>query len=184
MADKKIKDFLERIKQIESSGGKNFNHPEITLDNLQKGDRAIGNYGLMPNTVKEIISRKRLKNEVTPEMVELYKLSPDVLKQTLEKNPNIEQHLAEELAKHSLEKQEGNEEKAAYSWLKGHNLNPEQITPEILDDSNYVQKYRNLRSLMAPQEDSQQLLQNPNRPTPEELDEEIKKAYMNSLKDE
>lgn len=138
----KNKDFLNKIMQIESSGGKNVNHPVVTAPNLQQGDQAVGRYALMPNTVKELVNRRRLRGTVSPEMLDLTQMAPDQLKQHLATNPELEEQLANDLSTHVIRKQGGDEDKAAYSWIQGHNLNPNQITPDTLNKSDYVQKFR------------------------------------------
>ena len=147
MADDKIKNFLKIISQIESSGGKNYNHPLIKKG-PHTGHRAIGKYGLMPNTVSEIINRIRMSGASTPELQNLSKLDPHVLKTTLETNPEIENKLAEALAQRVLEKQQ-DEEKAAYSWFQGHNLSPERIEEEPYKEHDYVKKYNMYKNMLS-----------------------------------
>lgn len=143
-----IKDFLQKIEQLESSGGKNTEHPVITADNLQQGTRAIGRYGLMPNTVQEIVNRRRLRGTVSPEMLDVSKMNPDDMKRYIESNPGLESQLAGDLANKVITNQVGDEDKAAYSWINGSNLKPDDIQDEDLNNSNYVQKYRSLKALM------------------------------------
>lgn len=50
---------LEKIGHIESNSGKNTNHPVVRYG-LNRGDRAGGQFGLMPITVKETISKNPL----------------------------------------------------------------------------------------------------------------------------
>ena len=61
---RQIDNFLEAIAGVESSGGVNFNHPTIKTG-IHKGQRAAGTYGLMPNTVKEVVNRMRLEGNVS-----------------------------------------------------------------------------------------------------------------------
>lgn len=143
MSEKKnqIKKFLNNISQIESSGGKNQNHPEIK-SGIHQGDKAIGRYGLMPNTVSEVLNRMKSAGTLTPEMEELQKLDSKKLKEKMESNPELQDKVAESLADRVLTRQ-GDEEKAAYSWHKGHNLNPEKVK-EDYENSDYVKKYKKL----------------------------------------
>lgn len=143
-----IQNFLNKIEAIESSGGKNINHPVVTADNLQKGTRAIGRYALMPNTVKELVNRRRLRGTVSPEMLDVSKMSPDEMKQYIEQNPQLEDSFANDLANHVIQRQGGDPEKAAYSWQMGSNLHPDEITPEDLNNSDYVQKFQRLGNLV------------------------------------
>ena len=139
-----IKAFLEKIEQIESSGGQNTNHPVITAPNAQQGTSAIGRYGLMPNTIKELVNRRRLRGTASPDMIELSQLPPDQIKAKVEASPDLEDQFANDLANHVIRKQGGDEDKAAYSWLQGRNLQPDDITPEQLNSSDYVNKFRRL----------------------------------------
>jgi len=144
MSDPKIKQFLTKIKQVESSGGINTNHPVIK-SGIQAGDRAAGSYGLMPNTVHEIINRMRIHGTLTPELKQLNNLDPNTLKNTIEKNPNLEEQLAEHLAQRVLDRQQ-DEEKAAFSWNQGHNLTPEEIEKRDYKNSDYVKKFNKVKS--------------------------------------
>ena len=138
MNDDKVNRFLANIGQIESSGGKNTKHKTIT-SGPQKGQTAIGTYGLLPNTVDEIANRSS-----DPDIQALGNMEADEQKSYLESNPDMEQKVARELASHVLNKQGGNEEKAAYSWLYGHNLSPESVDERDYQDEPYVQKYKAL----------------------------------------
>lgn len=116
--------FLNAISQIESSGGKNINHP-ISNAPLQMGQQAVGQYGLMPNTIQEMEHRAgRSPATVEPG-------SPD------------EQQIANQLAGHVLNKfQDPN--MAAYAWHSGHNLTPEQIQERDYMNDPYVQKFQKI----------------------------------------
>ena len=143
-----IQKFLEKIEQIESSGGQNTNHPVITAPNAQQGTSAIGRYGLMPNTVKELVNRRRVRGTASPDMIDLAQSPPDVIKAKLEASPELEDQFANDLANHVIQRQGGDEDKAAYSWLQGHNLTPDEITPDQLDSSDYVNKFRRLGPML------------------------------------
>ena len=143
-----IQKFLSKIEQIESSGGQDTNHPVITAPNLQQGTSAIGRYGLMPNTVKELVNRRRIRGTASPDMMDLSQAPPEVIKAKLEANPDLEDQFANDLANHVIRKQDGDEDKAAYSWLNGHNLTPDDITPDQLNSSDYVNKFRRLGPML------------------------------------
>lgn len=130
--------FLSTISKIESNGGTNFNHQPIT-SGPQKGQTAIGTYGLLPNTVDEVATRSGDKS-----LKPLLDMSGDEKKSFLESNPQIENKVARTLASYVLNRQGGDEQKAAYSWLNGHNLTPDQITQRDYQSSPYVQKYQKL----------------------------------------
>lgn len=136
--------FLDKIAKIESNSGTNFAHKEIKLG-PQKGQTAIGTYGLLPNTVDEIISRSK-----DPELSNLSTMTPQEQKAYLETHPQEERRVAEHLAEHVLAKQGGDQEKAAYAWLHGHNLSPEKIEKKDYQSSDYVKKFNKISGMINP----------------------------------
>lgn len=142
MSDRKqkIRSFLDRVSKIESSGGENYNH-DLIQKGIHKGHKAAGRYGLMPNTVKETINRARMSGTLTPELDALDRLDPETMKEVLETNPELEDQVAERLADHVLQRQMDDEEKAAFTWHKGHNLTPEKVSKMPYKESDYVKKY-------------------------------------------
>lgn len=141
----KIKTFLKNISQVESSGGTNYNH-DLIQKGIHKGHKAIGRYGLMPNTVKEVLVRMKRKGTLTPDLQKLNSLDAVTLKDTLEKNPELEDQIAETLADKVLERQQ-DEDKAAYSWHQGHNLSPDKIEANKYKDHDYVKKYNTYKKI-------------------------------------
>lgn len=141
------KRFLKTISQIESSGGKNYNH-DLIQKGIHTGHKAIGRYGLMPNTVNEVLNRMRMTGTLTPELKQLQQLDPQTLKATLESNPELEDQIAESLAERVLNRQQ-DEEKAAYSWHQGHNLTPDAISQKPYQEHDYVKKYNEYKKLMG-----------------------------------
>lgn len=131
---------------IESSGGKNFNHKKVE-SGIQEGQEGIGKYGLMNNTVQELINRER--RGMAPHQEEYYTLkgkSPEEVKSILENSPKSEDIFANQLTnKIGLE----DPDKAAYMWNMGHNLNKSNISDEQLDKSPYVDKFRKLKENLA-----------------------------------
>lgn len=135
MADQ-VTRFLDKIAQLESSGGSNVEHSPAIKGGPNKGQTAVGRYGLMPNTIAEVASRASM-----PEA----QMSPEEIAKKVETDPQFEEKIAKNLASIVLSRSGGNEEKAAYSWLMGHNIDPTQITDEQLKSSEYVQKYKELK---------------------------------------
>lgn len=127
-----LESFLAKISKIESSDNPNAIHKIIT-SGMHKGDRAIGQYGLMPKTIDELVNRNRD-----------LKITPEEARERAKVDPEFARVLATRLANLVLKNQSGNEEAAAYSWNQGHNLEPEQITPELIESSDYIKKYRAL----------------------------------------
>lgn len=133
-----INAFLDNIAQIESSGGKNFNHKMVTdPSSMHYGKTAIGTFGFMPDTVKEIAIRNK-----DPKLQALLKMKDEQIKAALEMNPQLEREFASKLAEHVYDNQAGNLEKAAQAWYTGHNR--KKISDKELEKSDYVKKFRNL----------------------------------------
>lgn len=158
--DNDINEFLRKISQIESSGGSNFEHKEIK-SGPQKGQTAIGTYGLLPNTVDEVVARSK-----DPELKELSDMTPKQQKIYLESNPDKEQLVAKHLAEYVLDKQGGDQEKAAYSWLYGHNLSPKAIEKRDYKDEPYVQKFNKISEAMKLPTKSQKYTPRPGETAP------------------
>lgn len=143
MVDDRVKQFLSRISQLETSGGKNLNHKVIT-DGLQSGQKAIGRYGLLNNTIQEVLNRKRMAGDINPDLAALRNQDQEAVRAALTERPELEDEIAGSLAERILDRNEGNDAAAAYSWLNGSNLAPERITTDKLVNSDYVQKYQKL----------------------------------------
>jgi hypothetical protein len=154
------RNFLKTISQLESSGGKDLEHPTMQ-EGIQAGTSAIGKYGLMPNTVKEIINNRRNNGAMTQQLQDLDGMNPKEMKEYIEANPDVEDELANTLALKVLRNQMGDEDKAAFAWHQGDNLKPEDISTQKLNDTNtvggkYVEKFRRIKDqLTQPQPENQ-----------------------------
>lgn len=139
-----VKRFLDVISMIESSGGKNFDH-KMLESGIHEGHRAIGHYGLMPNTVREVSNRLE-REERLPEFLRQY---PDMqageMKKALERQPDAENYLASELANKVLTQYGDDEEKAAYGWFQGHNISPESMEKRPYKEHEYVKRYNRFK---------------------------------------
>lgn len=157
MDQAQINAFLAKIGQIESAGGKYTNHKTVQ-SGMHAGSAAIGTYGLMPNTIDDVVARLKRDKELTPEVAKISDIdNEDDLKDYIEQNPAVEKQLATKLAQTVLARQP-TEEAAAYSWNQGHNLKPANITQDKLDNSDYVQKFRQLKSVVPLQQTAQNTL--------------------------
>jgi hypothetical protein len=126
--------FLNAISQIESSGGQNIDHPAVR-SGIQAGQQAMGDYGLMPNTIQELNNRARLNNTLTPQMAAATRNPASV-----EDNPQLQQQYASQLADRVLSKYH-DPRMAAYAWNQGHNLSPQEIQDRDYMNHPYVQKF-------------------------------------------
>lgn len=137
-------ELLKLIKQIESSNGQDLDHPMVQ-HGLQAGTTAVGSYGLMPNTVKEVLHRMKMaKEQIPPELKQ-----QDHVAEALTAKPELEDLIANKLMNHILSKPEIDDDKAAYMWNMGHNRRPADISPETLDANPYVGKFRALKSKLG-----------------------------------
>lgn len=128
-------DFKRRISGVESNFGKNLNHPLVETG-LQAGDRAIGKYAMMPNTIQEFAGR--MGNS------ELAGIPKELYQDYFQKNPKAYDQIADYGMNFVLDKFH-DPESAAYAWNQGHNLDPSTITPYKLAKSDYIRKFRNIK---------------------------------------
>lgn len=143
--------FLKAISMIESSGGKDLDHSTME-SGIHAGDTAVGELGLMPNTVREIAGRiknrdRRLQLDPSfqgdPE-IEQYtdpNIDQATLQYAMQSSPELMQRVGRYMQK-LVESRYKDPEKMAYAWNMGHNQDPSKITQEKLDKSPYVQKNR------------------------------------------
>ncbi len=118
--------FLAKIAILESNNGQNTNHKKMEKG-IHRGDSAQGIYGLMPNTIKEIINRgkfskdcENLKNIKKCEYIWAYFLADKLLKRL--QNPAM----------------------CAYAWFYGHNLSKKEIIRRKYKKSFYVKRFNKL----------------------------------------
>lgn len=130
MGDHPMDMFLSAISIVESSGCKNTKHRLITYG-LHKGTSAIGCYGIMPITAKDVVRwsgnafLKRLDG-----------LSHIEIASILSKDKSLAHEVAREYASKLHRRFKGNYEKMAYAWLYG----PEKVKVAFDNAHNYVQK--------------------------------------------
>lgn len=135
-----FEDFKKRISGVESNFGKNTKHPVMT-SGIHEGDAAIGQYAMMPNTIQEFANRTGDK-ELQSVPKEAY---PDYFKA----HPEAQQRIENNALQYVYDKFGGDPEKAAYAWNQGHNLDPNKITPDKIETSDYVNKFRNITNALA-----------------------------------
>ena len=128
--------FAKLIALLESSGGKNTKHRTIDKG-LQTGQTAVGKYGLLPNTMEEMLKRSKMEGTQLPDMQAVDGLPQAEIASKVAKNPDLEEELAFRLYDH-ISKKTQDPEKMAYMWNTGHNMNPDDID---VSDSTYVDKF-------------------------------------------
>lgn len=147
--------FLSAISAIESSKNTDVDHSAMS-SGIHAGDRAVGEFGIMPNTVREIARRiarrdPRLKLGQTfkgdPE-IEQYadpKVPQDVLQFAMDSDPELTNRTARYLEA-LVDSRFQDPNKMAYAWNQGHNINPATLTEDKLESSPYVTKFKSLQN--------------------------------------
>jgi len=133
-----IRNFLKAISMNESSGGINTDH-ETIKHGIHAGDAAIGKYGLMPNTIKEMAGRMGKDSPY----YRYSKMKNNEIAEKINKNPKHEEQIANYIANHLYDKHGGNETRMAYSWNQGHNLTNKhfETTHKNYKNHDYTQKF-------------------------------------------
>jgi hypothetical protein len=144
--------YLKHIARLESSDGKDTDH-RVMQSGLHAGDAAIGKYGIMPKTAKDISAmfsnkhsdlRKKLgENYYDPEVESLQKMKDEDIKKKLTEDPEFERRLARYFATR-LNSMEGDETDKVYRWKYGQNLKKEDINPTKRDSNEYIVRYKKL----------------------------------------
>jgi len=157
--DARIKNFLQAIELNESSGGKNTKHKTME-SGMHSGDTAIGNYGLMPNTVKEMVGTMGRSHP----LFSTYRNMPnDQVESSLAQNPDHQKQIVTHMANRLHDKHGGDEERMAYSWFQGHNIKPDAFeTGKHKDYQNhdYVQKFNKHKDQLNKTPSSESLASN------------------------
>jgi hypothetical protein len=150
-------EFLNKIAMLESSGGINTDH-KMMESGIHKDTKAVGTFGIMPNTAQEIGRRvkrrdhrlnlaKEFQGDPEIEMFADPNTTPAQIQEMLDANPELANRTARYFKQLVNTRFQGDPDKMAYAWHHGHN-NPDQVTPENLEQSEYVKRFRNLRNLV------------------------------------
>lgn len=142
--------FLNNIMQLETSGGTNWQHPTIE-HGVDKGQRAIGRWGLLKPTVDEVIGRMEQSKKAIPAVSRLKGMTRDGMEAYFKQYPKAELDVARYLARHVLHNQNHDMRRSAYAWLYGHNLRPADITEQDLDNEKYVKEFMKLSQGQHPE---------------------------------
>lgn len=132
------------IRTLESSDGVNFEHALIKTG-PNAGQRAGGAYGILPNTFRDIVIQSKKRNMKVDQslLVEMKKPSEQITAD-LNKNPSLDDKIAELGIRLVNDKTDGNEEKTAYLWRTGHNQSVTQLKKGAMSHP-YVKAYRKER---------------------------------------
>lgn len=139
MAD--VKTFMKLIKAMESSGGIDTKHPTME-SGMHAGDSAIGKYGIMPNTAKEIANRRINEGIATPSDDVIKNIPNDAVNSLLKENPQLAKQYAEYMATKVLDKTKGDPELGMTAWHYGHNMPLDKIKEVAEKNPGYIEKVR------------------------------------------
>lgn len=109
------KRMLHTIAQVESSGGRNINHAPVNSP-MHRGNRAYGQYGLMPVTIKDTI---KAHGDLKSKHGKALALDGQDFHNYMKRNPELGETVAERHVQR-LERQFGQDpSKIGYAWFQG-----------------------------------------------------------------
>jgi|GEM_PF-2457192 len=126
----KLHPDLVHISGIESNYGRNKHHKKV-LTGVNIGHTAAGATGLMPITIKETVKKDKHLADRYPQTVSM---NHDQLTDFINKNPEIENEIANSHYKKLLKIFSNNKNRAAYAWRNGINAAKTRSDSEILND--------------------------------------------------
>lgn len=129
---------LQKIAQIESSGGQNKNH-ETTKVGLNAGDTAGGSTGMMPIMAQEILKKNP---ELAKKYPELTTTNHDDITSAINNNPAMESELANAHWDRLNKVFSGDTARMAYAWRNGITAAKKASDVQV-QEHPYVQKFLN-----------------------------------------
>jgi len=158
-----ISKFKKIVSSLESSDNPDVRHPAATKG-VNRGDIAIGQHGLMPNTVKELANRARLSNEQYPSDEAILGANNSQIPEMLQNNPDLMKLYVDRLSKHVMDKSKGNPEDAYLRWLYGHNLPDSRVKDIKETDPETVQRITDIINQKHLMSEPENLLEVPEEP--------------------
>lgn len=134
MADKAA--FLKLIRALESGNNPDVIHRTMTTG-MHEGDSAVGEAGLMPNTAKEMASRKVVSGNANQADKLLLDSDNPTAESMLQSNPDLRKSYTDDLATQVMNKTGGNPDLGATAWLYGHNNSPDQLKALLQQHPDY-----------------------------------------------
>lgn len=134
-------EFRKAIAQLESSNGRNTNHPMVN-HGVNKGTKAIGTYALMPATVDELTKKKS-------DLAFLASMSPEQKTRYLIQHPETQDILFNQMYDHLDSRYRGNPRMMAEAYNAGMYLPVAKMTPSRLESSDYVNKFDKLTNKLS-----------------------------------
>lgn len=138
---------LRSIAMIESSGGKNTQHRQVTVG-LNKGMKAIGDHGLMPLTVTEVIKQNPQLSHKYPALNNLDPMKDhDKIHNFLNNNKAAYNDIINNHWKRLNNRFHGNLPRMVYAWRNGISASL-HATDEEINNHPYVQKYKKYQKML------------------------------------
>lgn len=135
--------FLSDMSTIESSSGQNLEHKKLQ-GGMHAGQRAVGRFGFMPKTIKEMT--KRMGDEAPSGLNALSEIKDEQeMANLVAEDPELEQAVADEMYEH-VEKRFETPEQRNLSWELGHNMSPAKIKQKV-EGHPRTEKFRKLRKV-------------------------------------
>lgn len=134
-----VQNLKKIMSLLESSNRDQVTHRTMK-DGMHKGDSAMGRYGVMPNTAKEMAVRNIADNTGSPLDGAIKSSSTANVKLMLKDNPDKYDQYVNDLAEHTLNNAEGDVPAAAAGWLFGHNLSAEQMRQKLEENPKYKER--------------------------------------------
>lgn len=139
-----LDDYLKLMSQLESSGGKQLDHP-VATKGISAGEQAIGQYGLMPQTAYEVLHPSDPnKIQTDPNLWQYNDLDKNQLASEISKNPDLENSIAKQYGQKILNRAQS-PEAASQMWLQGAS---QPVSQDSLLDNPRVQKFNRLRNAL------------------------------------
>lgn len=142
---------LKAIAMIETSGGINLNHPVIKRG-MHKGTKASGHFGLMPLTIRDLVSKSKRLNQRYSYLLDM---TNDEITAAINTDSRMDREIALTFWKQLRKRFDASQ--AAYAWLYGPGK-LSQVTSEDVSESEYVQKFK---EYLVPKSNTHAIAQNP-----------------------
>ncbi len=144
---------LTDIAGLETSYGKDLDHKQLE-SGIHKGDKAIGAFGIMPNTIRDLANKvknpesdlgRALSSEIELNDVEALKsMDSEQLHGLLASNPQLQQKIGRLLYLEAVQKRGQDPERNAFAWQMGSNIPANKISQQQLDNSPRILKLRKM----------------------------------------
>ncbi|MEO0271687.1 MAG: hypothetical protein ABIM30_01185 [candidate division WOR-3 bacterium] len=132
------KEILKKVlSDLESSGGTNTDHKTVEKG-IHEGHTAFGTFGLMLNTAKEMVNRKKIKDKKDLQILDMS--SDDEYHKFMSNNPDKYNEYVNRLVDHVWTRSEEDIPIAATMWHYGHNLRKERADKILKKNNKYFER--------------------------------------------